>query len=219
MLEYDPLTSLRHWPLPMARFGLNPYGGNLYRIVFAPSRRRLICGEWSDGSTKAQWMRAYPDMGNIWIMEKWCSAEEFGGTKKRWDLECQSLGPWPDRGEYEICHSFETSTPDDAALEKLICWIEMGRKTSFFETQTFIKRDVDREKRAVSDQQDAMIRNWLPAFGTAPMIGRGGGRGTKTMPILKSANELGLPTQGGQMRTRPNPNAPKFSVDLAEAVR
>ena len=47
--EYDPQLNLRHFPtLPMAVYGLNQYGENLYRVVFAESRRHLIGGQWRD---------------------------------------------------------------------------------------------------------------------------------------------------------------------------
>ncbi len=42
-----------------------------------------------------------------------------------------------------------------------------------------------------------MIRNRLPAFGSVPMIGRGGGRGSKTARTVRTAEELGLPTRAG----------------------
>lgn len=221
MLTYDPATSLRHYPLPMRRFGSNPYGEALYRIVFAPTRRYLVCGEWPDGSNKASYARKYPEVGDQWIMERWLPAAEYAKcTKDFWDRELLILGPWPERGEYEVCHVFETGAPDEVGLEKLIAMIEEGRKRSYFEKRTFHREDAEREAKSISNQQDAMIRNWLPAFGSAPMVGHGGGRGSKTMPIVKSAEELGLPTSGGQVRTRHplgplggNPQ-PQFEIPL-----
>lgn len=215
MLTYDPASSLRHYPIPMRKFGLNQYGDALYRIVFAPTRRYLVCGTWPDGSNKAVYSRKYPEVGEQWIMERWLPAAEYAKcTKDFWDRELLILGPWPERGEYEVCHVFETSTPDDASLEKLIAMIEEGRNRSYFEKRTFHREDAEREAKSISNQQDAMIRNWLPAFGAAPMVGFGGGRGSKTMPILKSAEEMGLPTQGGQFRTKHRPDRQKFEVPL-----
>jgi len=217
MLTYDPVAGLRHYPISMARFGQNPYGENLYRIVFSASRRHLVCGEWPDGSNKAAYVRRYPAVGDQWIMERWLPAAEYAKmSREQWDREMLILGPYPERGEYEICHVFETCSIEDSNLEKLVAWIEMGRKTSFFETQTFHREDAAREKKAIGDQQEAMIKNWLPAFGTAPISGYGGGRSMKSAPIMKTAEELGLPMQGGQFRTKPGkPN--KFQVPLEVA--
>ena len=216
MLTYDPVASLRHWPSPMRRFGLTPFGDALYRIVFASSRRHLVCGTWPDGSNKAQYVRRYPHLGEQWIMERWLPAEEYAKcSKEQWNRDLLILGPWPERGEYDLCHTFELAGPDDANLEKLIAWIDMGRKTSFYDTHVYQREDAAREKRTISDTQDAMIRNWLPAFGSAPMSGPGGGRGSKTAPILKTANELNLPLNGGQIQARKNLRAPKFELPLS----
>jgi len=202
----------------MRRFGLNPYGEAKYRIVWAPSRKRIVYGQWPDGSTGARFVAAYP-VGDIWIMEQWRSAAEFAKmSEAQWNLEMTILGPYPTRGEYEICHSFETSTPDDANLEKLILWIEKSNHVRFYDTQDWHRRDAEREKEVIGNQQEAMIRNWLPAFGTAPMSGYRGGRSHKAAPITRTAEELGLPTQGGQLRSKHNPNRQKFAVPLTEAV-
>ena len=215
ILSYDPATSLRHWPMPMSRFGTNPYGDNLYRIVFAPSRRHLVCGEWPDGSNQAQYVKKYPAVGEQWIMERWLRAEDYAKcTKEFWDREMLILGPWPERGEYELCHVFEACSPENASIEKLIQWVELGRQTSFYDTQQWHKSDAEKERKDIGNQQDAMIRNWLPAFGAAPMSARGTVRSQKAMPITRTAEELGLPTQGGMRRTKNPQNAPKFEVPV-----
>lgn len=214
MLKYDPVSDLRHYPIPMGKFGKNPFGENLYRIVFAPSRRYIVYGEWPDGSQKANFVKKYPQVGDQWIMERWLPAEEFARcTREYWDRNMLILGPYPSRGEYEVCHVFETCLPAEAGLDVLIRCIEEGRTRSLAEKITWHREDAEKEKQSISAQQDDMIRNWLPAFGTAPMSGFGGGRGSKTAPIMRTAEELGLPTQAGQFRTKNKPR-PKFAVPL-----
>ena len=215
MLNYDPVRNLRHYPIPMGRFGKNPYGENLYRIVFAPSRRHLVYGEWPDGSQQANWVRKYFQVGDQWIMECWLPAAEYACMpRERWDREMLILGPYPDRGEYELCHVFETCAPSDASLAVLINVIKEGRRRPLAEKIAFERVDAERERKAIGDRQEAMIRNWLPAFGTSAMAGYGGGRGVKTAPILRTAEELGLPTQGGQFRSKQRPHRPEFQVRL-----
>src|SRR6185369_11345620 len=85
-ISYDPVANIRHFPIPMRRFGLNPYQEPLYRIVFAPSRRYLVCGEWPDGSNCAHWVIKHKNLGNLWIMEKWIPGERYAGcTKEQWN--------------------------------------------------------------------------------------------------------------------------------------
>jgi hypothetical protein len=102
--------------------------------------------------------------------------------------------------------------PSEANLEKLISWIEEGRKRSFSENREACQADWDAEQRDISLKSDAIIRNALPSFGIAPMVGRGGGRGTKTRPILKTAQELGLPVGGNKFKA--GQTGQRFQVPL-----
>jgi hypothetical protein len=205
MLNYDPISDLRKYPVSMARFGLNPYGEPLYRIVFAPSRRYLCVGEWPDGANCARWARLYTRLGNIWVMEKWLPAADFAKcTQDHWNLHMLALGPWPEKGDYEICHPFEVFGPWDCDIEKLITWIEMGKKHSLYEKAVFHRQEAQKEVAANRSTANDLIRNKLPAFGCRPFAGGKVSRGAKTVPLLRSAEELGLPTIPG-MRTIPNP--------------
>jgi hypothetical protein len=203
MLTYDPVASLQHYPIPMGRFGSNPYGQPLYRIVFAPSRRYLVVGEWPDGSNCANWVPKYKAVGNNWIMERWRSATEYHPPgKANWDATMLSLGPWPERGEYEHCHTFEACAPSDANLEKLVMWIEAGMSRPFSETLQWHRDDEDRQRKDKETRATDIIRNALPAWGCRPFAGAHGRRVTP-MPMLYTAEDLGLPTTPG-MRTKPN---------------
>ncbi len=41
MSTYCEADGLQHYPVPMARFGLNPWGDNLYRIVLSKHPQEL----------------------------------------------------------------------------------------------------------------------------------------------------------------------------------
>ncbi len=186
----------------MARFGQNPYAQNLYRIVFAPSRRYLVYGQWPDGSRKAQWLPKYPEVGNSWVLERWLTPFEYARcTPDQWNRELTILGPYPDRGEYELCHKFDLVSPSDESIVKLIELIEASHKNTrrngaMFDnpenTQACL-REAERQQTSTSAQMQDLIGNVLPAFGAAPMSGYGGGRGTKDFHVTRSAAEAGLP--------------------------
>ena len=201
MLTYDPVSTLQHYPMSMSRFGLNPYGECMYRIVFAPSRRYLVVGEWPDGSDCARWVVKHKNVGNQWIMERWRSPERYAQcSRQEWDSNPSmlTLGPWPDRGEYELCHVFDVAPPADANVETLVRWIEYGiTSITPAETLQHHQKLAEAEKADNRSKADAMIRSRLPAYGCRPFAGAGGSRGTKTAKILKSAEELGLPTKPG----------------------
>ena len=212
MLDYDPVANLQHWPMALSRFGQNPHGKNLYRIVFGPSRRYLVIGDWNnDGQQYAQWVplyrkrREYPDddatQDNIWIMERWRSPEEFcPGGPAAWP---PNLGAFPDKGEYQECHRFEACQPSDANIEKLVVWVEMGRNHTLYEKTVHARGEAECEKAQTQEIVKTRIRNLLPAYGCRTFVGAHVSRGEKTRPVLKSAEELGLPTKPG-MRTKPN---------------
>ena len=202
MLSYDPVSDLRHWPVSMARFGQTPYGDNRYRIVFAPSRRYLVIGDWEGtGQSYAQWVRKYKALGDIWIMERWRPAEEWA-TRAEWDLNyASSLGPYPERGEYDFCHGFELSGPSDANLDLLVSMIEYCRTIPLARTRAHIQGEEDALQKAKRNQIDDMIRNRLPAFGCRPVFSRALNRGTekvhKNVNLRYTAQEVGMPTKPG----------------------
>ena len=194
MLTYDPVSALQHYPANLSRFGQNPYGENLYRIVFAPSRRYLVVGEWPDGSNCAQWVPKYKKLGNIWVMEQWVTAEEFAKcSREQWNQNLLILGPWPARGEYRHCHSFELSGPEDANLDKLVSLLKYSQKTSLYESIMWNREDAARNKASAGITAEDMTRNVLPAFGGRPMSYGRFGRGFKTAKQLLTAREAGMP--------------------------
>lgn len=200
MLTYDPVSSLQHYPASggMRRYGVNPYGEPIYRIVFAPSRRYLVVGEWPDGSNCAQWVVKHRNVGNLWIMERWLPAEQFAKcSREEWNRDNLILGPWPEKGEYELCHVFDVAPPSDASIETLISMIEYGRRIPFGEILAFHRKEAEKEQAERRAKAEDLIRDKLPAFGASPFVGGAGVRRVTPIPTLRSAQELGLPTRPG----------------------
>jgi hypothetical protein len=216
LFAYDPKTSLNHYPgVSLARFGQNPYGENLYRIVSAHSRRYLVVGEWPDGHFGPEWLPLYRRLGNLWIMERWLTAEQFvegkAGQpvgKEQWAADFAILGEWPSRGDYEICHVFECSPPTDANLGKLIGLIETGYQRRLAETVQFKRDEHERELKARRSAIENKIKGLLPAMGCRVMFSAHVNRGSEKVfghgsasgvPVERySANELGI--KGAQYR-------------------
>src|SRR3954467_1865515 len=63
--------------LAMAKFGKNPQGKNLYRVVHAKSRRHLVYPLMSGGDAK--WIVKYREESrrDNWIMERWRSISDY----------------------------------------------------------------------------------------------------------------------------------------------
>ncbi len=199
-MDYDPKLNLQHWPTPMSRFGQLENGDNRYRIVFAPSRRRLVYALDRTGMKHTQWKLKYPmeSRRRSWIMEAWMTPFEFCGmTADRYAAEYGTI--IDPQGEYDLCHEFETCNPGNANLDKLIQWIEMGKKRRAVENQIAVRDELEREDAATHDFVFESYREKMSAFGNAPVSGYGGGSGTKTREFNVSANQIRLP---GKLRGR-----------------
>ncbi len=208
MFEYDPKTSLQHFPaMPMAKYGINPYAENCYRVVYGGSRRHLVFGTWPDGSQCAHWVRSYPQAkdpaiknGWFWILEGWRPAIELHSPGRvHWEENLICLGPWPERGDYELIEVFSGAPPTSGLVEKLITWSRAGReRVSLAESMVYQRDAAILEKKQKGDMADALIRDRLPAFGPRAFAGGSVRRRSHDEDReLKSAEELGLPTTPG----------------------
>ena len=193
----DGAPTIQHYPMALGRFGQNPFGENLFRIVLAPSVARLIGGQWPDGSRGYKWSVPLSYRSKGWILESWdwCRV-----SPREWESAMDPFsgwpvnGPYPSRGEYYLSWEFDKGVQADS-LEKIIGAIHAGRNRSFEEIRKNLKDEYAAEERNRLREQDAEIRDGFTAFGVTPkpISSRRVSRGTKTMPEMKSANELGLP--------------------------
>ncbi len=193
MLQYDP-SNLTHYPVPMLKYGVNPYGEPRYRIVSTASRRHLIGGKWPDGAIEYRWSKTYAHISDPWVLEAWDNCRM---SRSQWDamVDPQSgwliNGPFPARGEYYHAHTF-TCAVADANLDKLIMWIEEGQKCSWQDNLDACKQDYEADTKDRQGRMDAIVRNALPAYCGSPFVGRVS-RGSKTAPIMLTADQVRLP--------------------------
>ena len=201
MIAQDPADSLQHYPVAMSKFGLNPFGENRFRIVLASTRRSLVFGQWNGaGTPRARFCLTYPHIGPEWILEEWVDAFKFTGcTPAMWnnDSNMNILGPYPHRGEYVMCG--DTSfNPADMNIEKLITLVHAADRYTWAEKLRACRDVAERDELGRASMCRDIILDALPSFGHAPFVAYGGHGGTaKTSPVLRSANELGLPVPQG----------------------
>jgi hypothetical protein len=190
----------------MRKFGVNLYGDPLYRIVLASSVMHLVGGQWPDGTRAYRWVPRYRNPRSQWILEAWAPARI---SQREWDSYADPitgwplLGPYPSRGEYECAWEFDKGVDADN-LETIIGAIEKGRNRSFQDVRDFAAKEYAQEQSAMRSARDAEIRDSFTAFGVLPKAFSsmsGVSRGTKTLPELRSANELGLPIPGARPKT------------------
>ncbi len=203
MLLADPANSLQHYPMDMSRFGRNPFGENRFRIILAASRRSLVQGQWNEaGLPRARWCQTYPQFaaGELYILEEWVDAFTFTGTTPTgWTMgDGQYLGPYPHRGEYVMCGN-SGFDPMQTNIEKLISLVHAADKYSWSEKLVACKNMATKEEIEKKCLRESIIRDCFPAFdgATFSQLSTGAGGASKSTPVLRSANELGLPVPQG----------------------
>ena len=218
-------SSLVQYPgIPMSKYGKvdDADGGfNKFRLIYAPSRRVILMLD--RGATTVQFYLTVEPLSNpnVWLLEKFMPVDAYTHlTKEEWNADPMSLrmGPYPDKGAWQMAGPPLTCSPDQANIDKLITWIETKRYTPA-QNAIAIRNKVDAEEKARSAMAADMIRNQLLPFGGEAWSGRGNrtgrvGRNPKTVNVKYSANELGLPTRAGSTGLVPNERPTTYQVPL-----
>jgi hypothetical protein len=189
----------------MARYGANPYGEPLWRVVYAPSVKKIVGGQFPDGFTGYRARKAYPHLGG-WIVEKWISAFELTQmTESRYNETFMDprtklflTGPYPHRGVYHFCEELSCS-PDEANFDKLIAWISKAKYNRPQDNMRALMKTMEEKEKAEQQERFDRMKEVLPAFGIRAANIGGRVKKTKTAPMMLSANELGLPYKGAKV--------------------
>ena len=220
----DVASTLIHYPgLQMSKYGLIDAafgGGPKYRIIWAPSRMVVLTGRGKtmtvpyycnviDQDTGRMITPAIEPVGEAWVLECWRSCYELCGakTEEQWNADPMLLntGPYPKRGDYLRCETLACS-PANANFDKLIAWIEAGKQRGQNENFYACRDNMEADLRDRKNKRDAIIRDSMRPFGMETFIGSGTRqRNSKTYPILKTREELGLPAEGVMKAGRGKP--------------
>lgn len=186
-IDLTGTDGLRIWPADLWRYGKTPYNQSLYRIAWAPSRK--YCGR--DYSGRFVSLSCYPSAGDCWVLEKWVSPWDFARCgPDDWAKQHAGLGLYPARGEY-VYKAELSCSPDQANIDKLIHWVEAGDRRSKFENRDSIRESYKAETASARSNVRDAIGDALPAFGIRPFSGGRVSRGSKTVPIRNTANQIG----------------------------
>jgi hypothetical protein len=203
----------------LKHFGINTYSEPLFRVVWAPSRMRLIGGKHTERDSKPlsdrelkaagghdnsivrewvgyRWYPMYPRK-QCYVLEKWLSPFEYGGTKKTYEMQQTDAetgllvsGPYPERGEYFLSHEFPEGYPASSAVESVIQMVLYGRKYTLEEKrQAMIEAD-KRERLALKKRNTDIILDSMPAFGLNSASTNPGRRKPEDYKLRYSAEDL-----------------------------
>ena len=215
----------------LRQFGINPYGDPLFRVVWAPSRTMLVGGKHTvrdgavandaqlaanngrDNSVRHEWVgyKHYPRYPGVneYVLEAWLSPVQYGGTPRQWELQQTDeetgllvLGPYPQRGEYDVKWYFGQEYPTVSQVEKMIQVIFAGdRYTSAEKKAAMVEADKKAHLERVARNKD-IILDALPGHGLNPSSSHPGKKRPEDYALRVSANDLGFPTQNNTIFTR-----------------
>jgi hypothetical protein len=207
------------YPVGMSRFGMNPFHQPLFRMVYAPSVKKMIFGTDTKGVTGGHIRPAYRRLGEVWILEKWISGqqscqmtpqeyENFGARCPQSGLLIE--GPYPVTGVYEHVWTFDADTLQggiEGALDKIIALVNKGAGRSYEEIKAANKEFDAKEEKRAADERFLRVRETESCFGIRPASLPGGPR-TGNLKSLRdpiTADKTGLPTQRGSVMAMKGP--------------
>lgn len=161
----------------LEQFGKNPYGGNIYRIVWSED---VLAWEYG------RQVKFYGENKNRWILEKWQSPEKY--DREWWKSQVMRdddglviispegeityiLGPFPEQGLYEHCYTFEgldgQFCPLSPSLVSLICQcIEKGAMKTEGERLEALKAREEKKEQDFEKQFNDIWKDSAPGIAT-----------------------------------------------------
>jgi hypothetical protein len=199
MIELVQSTSEpTHHPTPMGRFGLNPFGKPMWRIVFADSVRNLVGGRWPDGKEEYRLARFYTGKGakGKWVLESWISAfEHTGCTPEDYRIRFQAPNcvtsiqsePYPLQGTYVQRHIFPG---EPVKIEELIAKWNQDRNVGFAERRRLKQELIDYQAKKTREEELYRLREAQPDPNGLMMLSK-----QKSAKVGR-ANDYELPPMG-----------------------
>lgn len=155
--------------------GVNPYGEPNFRVIWGETRETWIGGEWVDTDDSGNEIRTVIECRRVqkyvpadrWYLEKWMPPEHYG-SPETWNTQnierddrgkpvmvngehVPSLGPYPSRGEYEMCYRLEKDGQyaplEPGAIETIVQMIRCGEAASKAENRASIFRANEKKER------------------------------------------------------------------------
>lgn len=203
----------------LSKFRKTPYGDCEFRVIWGPSKMRIVGGHWDDNAKREY--RLLPQYGNNprWIMERWRPPSLYG-TPQSWNDQTLTpegflgLGPFPHRGRFEHIATFGLSdakerpvkgwagfVPLEAGLVEMMArYTWMGRTCTYWE----LKRELEDSLIAKEVQHDKNFDDmWDDRQLTRPGLSLGaGGAFNKQVAIDDYARRIERLPGGGAVDGR-----------------
>ena len=219
--NFNRMTSIRGeektpvlWPGgSLAKFGKNPYGENIWRVVWSESRNYLFGARWADdGSIGYRYIPLYTGL-KCYVLERWltpfqfdkCTEEQWNRRHKDHDTGIAQLGPYPSKGAYKgPCWEFD-GYPTLGAVEALIGILTRCDEIPEAEKMAMMIKAKETEKVLEIQRAKEIILDSLPLTVTSGKLTNRFYQDAENIPQRLSAQDLqkltGLPVGEGKAFT------------------
>ena len=147
----------------LSRFGTNPYGEPIYRVVWGQSRAmEVVTGGWWPVEDVVEYRRIKVGTTDKYIVQKWLPAETYGSPELFFSAYSNNLdhGLWsdpcyPSRGRYEHVYTFRDFRPTVYEMNLIVMCLEQNKLYSkherlYAEEQKRLKEEKEKENK-ISD--------------------------------------------------------------------
>jgi len=166
--------------------GKNCYGEPNYRVAWSSSRLETVAGEWEDYSESGIWLRTVVETRRVpkywthperWIVEKWLPPEEYG-SPETWRQQTAEfvrgqtvlqLGPYPERGDYELAFVVEDQKGSyvpltEAIVEGIVRCIEASRNFSAAQRKAALLRREEKKQETIRKENEDIVADAMLPF-------------------------------------------------------
>jgi hypothetical protein len=171
--------------------GFNRFGEPNFRVVWGGSRLAWIGGRWTDRDAHDNRTRQRIELRRVpkylpadrWHIERWLPPESYGSpdswaaqTVETEDgIPIPALGPYPSRGDYELCFTLESAAGEFLPLSASACeWIvravEWARRQPRRNTRAALLARESRRTRDWDLAADAILGDSSRAFSGQPFV-------------------------------------------------
>lgn len=169
----------------LSKFGNNPFGQPMYRVVRADSRRQWLVSEYAP---------KYPKYGTCWVIEKWCPPEQYG-SREEWE-EAGTLGPFPTQGDYEMSYPLLDDGVTYDPSEDICMTVAALVEKSAGLTRSQRWSQINQAKEDAREQRMKILRDMIA---DAAPLSRG-----SSVAVQKHADELAKPSLRPAMPVGPS---------------
>lgn len=194
------------WPGgSLASFGQNPFGGNMWRVVWSESRTYAFEAEYHDGFKGFRQIPMYINK-KCYILERWLSGYQFAKLREeRWNLLHKEQGEYPSRGVYYGPFWEFDGYPTLGAVEAIIGIMTRCDEVTEAEKNAMMIKARETEKILEIQKAKEIILDSLPLSVTSGKLTNRFYQDAEDIPQRLSAQDLqkltGLPVGKGKVFT------------------